>query len=516
MKGDENNDCFKLNNILELKETLLPARVIVGSPGKSSSAETDDSGPGGAPRAGQYLASISAPNCVSGGNLIYKITLRPHKAGYNTLNVKCKSSSSAKINVDFDNQWLAKKDNMSTQEITMQLDKYSGIGVKNVYDIDLSVKTNPQGKGRINIEGSCLNVKTSTGYIWSLHSLFSESYNAVELYFQNGGGPCYILPLVDGSDAELAALPEVIRARCPDASLLLCADTDAGLAQLATPRTKQDVYLALNSLLQDSPAYFLLADSPDGTVISGVEPTQTAVYYPALQTSSYVDDATIEVVGGYWQPEIGNLAQLQTQDPESYELIRQSLSPLRDAPYCPPSPAIAAAYCRNDRERGVWKAPANLSLIGVTGLSAHINEEARGLLNDKGINVIRWFTEKGPVIYGARTLSDDAKWRYISVRRLFNTAENDVKRLIQPMVFEPNCSLTWERVHAAVHNYLSALWRKGALSGNTEAEAFFVKIGEGKTMQPEDVAAGKMILQIGMAAVRPAEFIILQFSQSTS
>ncbi len=84
------------------------------------------------------------------------------------------------------------------------------------------------------------------------------------------------------------------------------------------------------------------------------------------------------------------------------------------------------------------------------------------------------------------------------------------------MVFQPNCSLSWERVQAAVHNYLSALWRKGALSGDTEAEAFFVKVGEGKTMQPEDVAAGKMILQIGMAAVRPAEFIVLQFSQSTS
>lgn len=96
-------------------------------------------------------------------------------------------------------------------------------------------------------------------------------------------------------------------------------------------------------------------------------------------------------------------------------------------------------------------------------------------MNDKGINVIRWFTEKGAVIYGARTLSDDIKWRYVSVCRLFNTAENDIKRILQPMMFEPNCSLTWERVHAAVHNYLSALWRKGALSGNTEAEAFLWK-----------------------------------------
>lgn len=120
------------------------------------------------------------------------------------------------------------------------------------------------------------------------------------------------------------------------------------------------------------------------------------------------------------------------------------------------------------------------------------------------------------MIYGARTLSEDAKWRYISVRRLFNTVENDIKRILQPMVFEPNSSLTREWAYSAAHNYLFELWRKGALSGNTEAEAFFVKFGEGKTMQPEDVATDKMILQIGMAAVRPAEFIILQFSQLKS
>ena len=512
INGGKKDECYKINSLLELQSIFCPARVTLS---KEVNAPGGD-GPGGSTRSGQSLLEISTPHCISGGDLIYKIKLGYHAAGYNTLKIMCKSSSTAKINVDFDGMWSVVKDNGSKDKNEMVLDQFWGVGVTKVNEVELTVKTKLQAKGQINIEGNCRVSKHSSGYIWSPQSVFSESYNAVELYFKNGGGPCYILPLVDGNDAELATLPEVIRAQCPGASLLLCADTDAGLAQLATPRTKLDVYQALNPLLQASPAYFLLADSPDGMPISGVEPTQTAVYYPALQTSAYVDDAAIEVVGGYWQPAPGNLAQLQTQDPESYELIRQSLAPLRDAPYCPPSPAIAATYCRNDRERGVWKAPANISLIGVRGLSAHIDEETRGLLNDKGINVIRWFTERGAVIYGARTLSDDARWRYVSVRRLFNTAENDIKRILQPMVFQPNCSLSWERVQAAVHNYLFTLWRKGALSGDTEAEAFFVKIGEGKTMQPEDVAAGKMILQIGMAAVRPAEFIVLQFSQSTS
>jgi hypothetical protein len=516
IKNGKNNECLKIDNILELRKILSPARVRVSLARNAFSAETDDNEEGITPYPGQRLHSISTPNCVSGGYLMFRMGLQGHAAGYNTLKVKCKSNSSAKINVDFTNKWLAAKSNDQRQEITMQLENFENISVIKVNWVNLIIKTNPQSQGRINIEGNCLNTINSTGYIWSLHSNFSESYNAVEIYFQNGGGPCYILPLVNGSDAELAALPEVIRAQCPEATLLVCADTDAGLAQLAAPRTKQDIYQALNPLLQEHPAYFLLADSPDGTSIANVEPTQTAVYYPALLTSSYVHDDAIEVVGGYWNPAVRNLAQLKTQDFDSYELIRQSLSPLRDAPYCPPSSTIAAAYCRNDRERGVWKAPANISLIGVKGLAVHIGEKDRGALNDKGINIISWFTDKGAVICGARTLSDSVKWRYVSVRRLFNIVEKDIKSILQTMMFEANSSLTWERTHAAVHNYLSALWRKGALSGNTEAEAFFVKIGEGKTMQPEDVAAGKMILQVGMAAVRPAEFVILQFSQPTS
>nr|WP_241391080.1 phage tail sheath C-terminal domain-containing protein [Serratia proteamaculans]ULG16492.1 phage tail protein [Serratia proteamaculans] len=512
-KDNEKKEVFKINSTLEFKKVFCPARVVLSRFDELYFSESDDEH-GGSPRPGQVLHSISSPNCVSGGNLIYKFRLGHHVAGYNTLNVKCNSNSTAKIDIDFDSQWSVKKDNGVTEKRIIRPEENWGVNVYNVNGVDLKVKTNPKSKGKINIEGNCLNKKTSTGYIWSMHNAYSESYNAVELYFQNDGGPCYILPLVDGSDAELAALPGVIRARCPDATLLVCADTDAGLVQLTTTRTKQEIYHALNPLLQASPAYFLLADSTDGTYIPNVEPTQAAVYYPALQTSACVDDADIEVVGGYWQPAISNLAQLQSKDHESYELIRQSLSPLRDAPHCSPSPAIAAAYCRNDRERGVWKAPANISLIGVKGLAAHISEEEWALLNNKGINVIRWSTERGSVIYGARTLSDSFQWRYISVRRLFNTVENDIKKILQPVMFKPNCSLTWSCAQAAVHNYLFALWRKGALFGNNHAEAFFVKIGEGATMQPEDVAAGKMIIQIGMAAVRPAEFITLQFRQS--
>ena len=484
---------------------FCPARVYLHNKEKGHSIK---------PRPGQALVSVSSPNCISGGTLRFDIRMKYNSAGYWELRMKYLSKSTANIDVDFDRLWTVETDQGKVYKQEVEIDKNWEVGVRDVNQAILTVKTKPQSKGSVDVEFWNYSRKYATGNIFKLDCSLSSGYRAVELYFINGGGPCYILPLADGSDTELAALPEVIRTRCPDASLLVCADTDTSLAQLAIPRTKQEVYQALNPLLQKSPAYFLLADSPDGTVISGVERQQTAVYYPSLQITTDVNDEAIEVVG-YWDSAVANLAQLKTLDPESYALIRQSVSPLHDASLCPSS-AVAGAYCRNDRERGVWKAPANISLIGVRRLEALVSEEERGRLNEQGVNVIRWFSGKGPVIYGTRTLSDCDKWRYVPVRRLFNAAESDIKRILQPMVFEPNNSLTWARARAAVYNYLSALWRKGALAGNTEAEAFFVKIGEEETMRPEDVVAGKMIVQIGMAAVRPAEFIILQFSQSTS
>ena len=131
----------------------------------------------------------------------------------------------------------------------------------------------------------------------------------------------------------------------------------------------------------------------------------------------------------------------------------------------------------------------------------------------KSINAIRAFSGRGNLIWGARTLAgNDNEWRYVPVRRFFNMVEESVKKSTSWAVFEPNTAPLWIKVKSMIENYLIKKWREGALAGATPEEAFFVKIGLGETMTAQDILEGRMIVEIGMAAVRPAEFIILKFS----
>jgi hypothetical protein len=183
----------------------------------------------------------------------------------------------------------------------------------------------------------------------------------------------------------------------------------------------------------------------------------------------------------------------------------------------PPSAAVAGAYARTDSTRGVWKSPANVSLNRVSAPTVAMeNSEQDGLnVSDTGksINAIRKFTGKGVLIWGARTLDGNSnEWRYVSVRRFFNMVEESTKKASEPFVFEPNDANTWVKVKAMIENFLTLQWRAGALMGAKAEDAFFVKVGLGETMTQDDVLNGRMIVEIGMAVVRPAEFIILRFS----
>ncbi len=204
---------------------------------------------------------------------------------------------------------------------------------------------------------------------------------------------------------------------------------------------------------------------------------------------------------------------------ESFGLYKQLVSKASEAlNLLPPSGAIAGVYASVDRERGVWKAPANVSLNAVIGPAVKISHEQQAEYNvdvnaGKSINIIRSFTGKGTLVWGARTLAgNDNEWRYISVRRFFNFVEESVKKATEQFVFEPNDANTWVRVQAMIENFLNTLWRQGALQGIKPEHAFYVAVGLGKTMTPLDILEGRMIIEIGMAAVRPAEFIILRFS----
>jgi phage tail sheath protein FI len=184
----------------------------------------------------------------------------------------------------------------------------------------------------------------------------------------------------------------------------------------------------------------------------------------------------------------------------------------------PPCSAIAAVYASVDKSRGVWKAPANVSLNLVNGVTKRITDEDQEGLNvdpvgGKSINAIRTFTGKGTLVWGARTLAgNDNEWRYISVRRFFNMVEESVKKATEAFVFEANDGNTWTKIQSMIENYLTGLWQQGALQGTKPEDAFYVSVGLGKTMTAQDILEGRMYVEIGMAAVRPAEFIILRFS----
>jgi uncharacterized protein len=184
----------------------------------------------------------------------------------------------------------------------------------------------------------------------------------------------------------------------------------------------------------------------------------------------------------------------------------------------PPSGAVVGIYAMVDNERGVWKAPANVSITAVKGPVVNVTHEDQESLNvdteaGKSVNAIRAFTGKGTLIWGARTLAgNDNEWRYVPVRRFFNMVEESVKKATSQFVFEPNDANTWVKVRAMIENFLTLQWRAGALAGAKQDQAFYVRVGLGQTMTAEDILNGLMNVEIGMAVVRPAEFIILKFS----
>ena len=207
---------------------------------------------------------------------------------------------------------------------------------------------------------------------------------------------------------------------------------------------------------------------------------------------------------------------IEKSDSASFNEIMTLLSKLYIK--MPPGGAIAGVYARVDRDRGVWKAPANIGLNYVIRPSVKITNDMQDGLNvdttaGKSINAIRSFTGKGTLVWGARTLAgNDNEWRYVSVRRFFNMVEESVKKATAQFIFEPNDANTWVKVRAMIENFLILQWRAGALAGAKPEEAFYVRVGLGQTMTTDDILNGYMHVEIGLAVVRPAEFIVLKFS----
>jgi phage tail sheath protein FI len=180
--------------------------------------------------------------------------------------------------------------------------------------------------------------------------------------------------------------------------------------------------------------------------------------------------------------------------------------------FVPPCGHIAGIWARNDDTRGVHKAPANEVVRGAISLERELTRNEHDLLNPEGINCIRAFAGRGVRVWGARTLSADPAWKYVNVRRLFNYLEKSILTNTDWVVFEPNDRTLWARLRRTIASFLILEWRKGALFGSTPTEAFFVKCDD-ETNPAEAIDVGQVTCQIGVAPVKPAEFVIFQLAQ---
>jgi phage tail sheath protein FI len=192
--------------------------------------------------------------------------------------------------------------------------------------------------------------------------------------------------------------------------------------------------------------------------------------------------------------------------------VRDPLNPSRIVPVAP-SGHLAGVFARTDSTRGVHKAPANEGIRGALGLTYQVTKAEQGDLNQLGINCLRFFPKEGIRIWGARTLADGAsEWRYLNVRRLFNMIEESIVQSTRWVVFEPNTLTLWKSIRRDISAFLTRMWRDGALMGATPEEAFFVQCDE-ETNPPESIDAGLVVAVIGIAPVKPAEFIVFRIGQ---
>jgi phage tail sheath protein FI len=354
-------------------------------------------------------------------------------------------------------------------------------------------------------------------------------YYSMQMFFNNGGESCYIVSLnaADATPEAQRFAAAVDALKLEDEPTLIVLVDGVNMASVDYYSVCQQVLAQCNTM-KDRFAIFDVADSGTGTVDADALAFRNgignnylqygAAYYPYLKTAlTYqFSDASVQVVEGESSVTLGSLYQSRNA------LYNNIINTLRtNYLTLPPSAAVAGLYASVDRDRGVWKAPANVSFASVSGPSRKLTQlENDGLNveteNGKSINAIRSFTGKGTLIWGARTLAgNDNEWRYVSIRRLFNYIEESIQKSTAYAVFEPNTAMTWLKLRSMVESFLESLWRQGALAGSTAEDAFFVQVGLGTTMTSDDILNGKLIIKIGIAAVRPAEFIILEFTHKT-
>jgi len=325
--------------------------------------------------------------------------------------------------------------------------------------------------------------------------------HAVFGFYQNGGGRCYVINTgKDGAigkalellerveEVKIVAAPGFTDAASYEALLSHCEKMKDRVAILDGPATVKNVNLLTKVATLSASARSPRRAAAEAAVAP--DPAGDSMGLRARKSDSGY--------GALYFPWI---------------TARNQFSPQNETVDVPPSGHLAGIWARTDATRGVHKAPANEPIRGALDVTYPVTEEEQGVLNPAGVNCIRFFAYEGIRVWGARTLADaSSEWRYLNVRRLFNMIEESIARSTRWVVFEPNDISLWKSIRRDVTAFLTLLWRQGALMGKTPEQAFFVQCDE-ETNPPEVVDDGRVVTVIGVAPVKPAEFVVFKIGQ---
>lgn len=410
-------------------------------------------------------------------------------------------------------------------ESLLEYEQYYGKANKEVAGLQVVFDAS---SGRLDVQAKA-NEETRSKFLM---------YYALQMFFDNGGGPCWIVSVgnyVDGGGlindidlrrglAEAEKVNEITLLNFPDAPNMTDVNSYYGVYKEAMDQCVklQDRFTVMDLFHNPANGTNWRADMNEmrSIVTNDLDVLKYgAVYFPRVYTTinfEFTEEAVTIITTGGAPALAATLAELKNTNNAAYFQAKNALNNIENL--LPVSSGVLGIYAQIDNSRGVWKAPANVNIDGVIRPEILVSNEQQEDLNvdvlaGKSINVIRKFEGRGPaIVWGARTLAgNDNEWRYISVRRFFNMAEESTKNATEQFVFEPNDRNTWVRVKSMIENYLTTQWKAGALNGTSTTQAFYVKVGLGETMTEFDLLEGRMIVEIGLAVVRPAEFIILKF-----
>ena len=433
-------------------------------------------------------------------------------------------------------------------------------------------KEKPESGDYVSIEGAYYSILPDPNTIYYL-------YNSVRMFFENGGGDAYIVSVgeygeaskkpMDGKSrqivnanvklADLTRGLELLKFEeeptiyyCPEATLLSVPNNGTLMQEMLLQAEQMQTAICLFDIIGGrNPDPIMYPNDieafRDNTGSQGLK--YGASYYPFVGTTIMQsgdidftslfggDIASLEPLlnpAHHPNPVAAKLLDMVTNPPEKpltnsqihsallnaskpYGLIIKHV--LNDANILPPCGGMAGIYAVNDNQLGVWHAPANVSMVGVSELPIRLSDSQQENLNvdaisGKSINAIRFFNGQGILIWGARTLDGNSEdWRYVPVRRTMTFLEQSIKLAARAYVFEPNDANTWTGVKSMISSFLSSVWKEGGLQGAQPTDAFQVLIGLGTTMTPEDLLNGYMNITVKVAVVRPAEFIEITFQQ---